>query len=75
MRGGGYNYYYYYYRDIPELIGELGEVLNEPNKAVLFHYICQLLPHEAQAEFDRIAAASLEQGKIYCDTGLRNDRY
>ena len=60
--GGGYNYYYY--RDIPELIGELGGVLKEPNKAVLFHYICQLLPHEAQAEFDRIAAASLEQGKF-----------
>ena len=38
-------------------------MLNEPNKAVLFHYICQLLPHEAQAEFDRIAAASLDGGK------------
>ena len=38
-------------------------MLNEPNKAVLFHYICQLLPHKAQAEFDRIAAASLDGGK------------
>lgn len=52
----------HYYRDIPKLIGELGGVLNEPNKAVLFHYICRLLPHEAQAEFDRIAAASFAGG-------------
>ena len=59
-----------YCRDIPELIGQLGEVLTEPNKAVLFHYICQLLPDEAQAEFDRIAANSLAGGEemvpYYC---------
>ena len=51
------------YRDLPELVGELGEVLKEPNKAVLFHYICQLLPNEAQAEFDRVAATTLAGGK------------
>ncbi len=37
----------------------LGEVLNDPNKMVIFHYICQLLPGETQAEFDRIASAAI----------------
>ena len=40
----------------------LGEVLNDRNKIVLYHYICQLLPEEAQNEFDRIAAGLLSGG-------------
>lgn len=40
----------------------LGKVLDDPNKMVLFHYICQLLPEEAQTEFDRVAAAMLTGG-------------
>ena len=44
------------------LVEGLGEVLNDRNKVVLFHYICQLLPEEAQNEFDRIAASMLSGG-------------
>lgn len=40
----------------------LGDVLNDRNKVILFHYICQLLPGEAQNEFDRIAAGMLTGG-------------
>jgi len=51
-------------RDLPSLVQGLGTVLNDPNKVVLFHYVCQLLPEEAQAEFDRIAAAHLTGGIV-----------
>ena len=34
-------------------------LLSDPTKMVLFHHVCQLLPEEAQAEFDRMAAARL----------------
>lgn len=37
----------------------MGEILDDQNKTILFHYICQLLPDEVQAEFDRIAAATI----------------
>ena len=50
-------------REVPELVNSLSWVLDSPAKMVLFHYICQLLPNEAQAEFDRIAAAMLAGGK------------
>lgn len=55
-------------RDLPSLVQGLGTVLNDPNKMVLFHYVCQLLPEEAQAEFDRIAAVHLTEGIVcaYC---------
>ena len=33
-------------------------LLSDPTKMVLFHYVCQLLPEDAQAEFDRLAAAA-----------------
>ena len=49
-------------RDLPSLVQGLGKVLDDPNKMVLFHYICQLLPEEAQTEFDRVAAAMLTGG-------------
>ncbi len=42
----------------------MGDVLNDRNKVVLFHYICQLLPGETQNEFDRIAAGMLTGGII-----------
>ena len=42
----------------------LGTVLDDPNKMVLFHYICQLLPEEAQVEFDRVAATMLTGGVV-----------
>ena len=45
------------------MVQGLGSVLNDENKMVLFHYICQLLPEETQVEFDRIAAAMLAGGK------------
>ena len=47
----------------------LGKVLDDPNKMVLFHYICQLLPEEAQTEFDRVAAAMLTGGVCVCGGG------
>ena len=37
-------------------------LLSDPGKMQLFHHICQLLPAEAQVEFDRLAAASLGGG-------------
>ena len=51
-------------RDLPQLVQGLGAVLNDANKMVLFHHICQLLPEEAQTEFDRIAAGMLAGGKL-----------
>ena len=53
-------------RDLPSLVQGLGKVLDDPNKMVLFHYICQLLPEEAQTEFDRVAAAMLTGGVCVC---------
>ena len=53
---------YHNCRDLPSLVQGLGKVLDDPNKMVLFHYICQLLPEEAQTEFDRVAAAMLTGG-------------
>ena len=50
------------YRNLPDLVEGLGEVLNDRNKIVLYHYICQLLPEETQNEFDRIAAGLLSGG-------------
>ena len=50
------------HRNMEGLVEGLGEVLNDRNKVVLFHYICQLLPEEAQNEFDRIAATMLSGG-------------
>lgn len=50
-------------REVPELVNSLTWVLDSPEKMVLYHYICQLLPDEAQAEFDRVAAAMLAGGK------------
>lgn len=41
----------------------LHTLLDDPTKIVLFHYVCQLLPEEAQAEFDRVAASRLADGE------------
>ena len=49
-------------REIPELVNSLSWVLDSPAKTVLFHYICRLLPEQAQVEFDRIAATMLAGG-------------
>ena len=49
----------------------LQTLLSDPTKMVLFHYVCQLLPEDAQTEFDRLAAASLrEEGGV---AGPRGD--
>ena len=37
-------------------------LLSDPAKMQLFHHVCRLLPEETQAEFDRLAAASLAGG-------------
>lgn len=50
-------------REVPELVNSLSWVLDSPAKIVLFHYICQLLPDNAQVDFDRIAAAMLAGGQ------------
>ena len=50
------------YRNLSQLVEGLGNVLNDPNKAVLFHYICQLLPGKKQAEFDKLAATTIAEG-------------
>lgn len=50
-------------RNLQDLVESLRDVLTDSNKMVLFHYICQLLPGEAQNEFDRIAAAMLSGGE------------
>ena len=50
-------------REVPELVNSLSWVLDSPAKMVLFHHICQLLPENAQVDFDRIAAAMLAGGK------------
>ena len=34
-------------------------LLGDPSKMALFHHVCQLLPEETQAEFDRVAATRL----------------
>jgi len=52
------------HREIPELVNSLTWILDSPEKTVLYHYICQLLPDEAQREFDHLAAAVLAKG--YC---------
>jgi hypothetical protein len=49
-------------REVPELVNSLSWILDSPAKMMLFHYICQLLPDNAQADFDRIAAAMLGGG-------------
>ncbi len=56
-------------RNLEALVEGLGDVLTDSNKMVLFHYICQLLPGEAQNEFDRIAAAKVSGG-IHIDRVL-----
>ncbi len=58
-------------RDLQDLVDGLGNVLTDSNKMVLFHYVCQLLPGEAQIEFDRIAAAMLSGGKYSKNVKLR----
>ena len=49
-------------RDLHKLVEGLADILSDPKKASIFHYICQLLPEEVQREFDHMAAMSIAYG-------------
>lgn len=51
-------------RDLSGLVGALCDVLDDPKKHVLYHYICQLLPEEIQGEFDQLASTVVANGRL-----------
>ena len=52
-----------YFRDLSKLVQDLCDVLDDPIKHILFHYICQLLPEEDRAEFDRLSSVAISNSQ------------
>lgn len=52
-----------YFRDLSKLVEALCDVLDDPTKRILFHYICQLLPEEDRAEFDRLSSVAISNSQ------------